>query len=66
MLNYTHECLNDMSSAALLTVPFRQTAVHRSRIKITTSYVSNVRRDWFPDCGIHYITGLWLIKLGKL
>lgn len=24
MLNYTHECFNDTSSAALLTVPFRQ------------------------------------------
>lgn len=63
MLNYTHECLNDMSGTALLTVPLSQTAVHRSWTKITTSYVSNVGQDWFPGYGVHYITELCLIKL---
>lgn len=63
MLNYTQKCLKDMSSTALLTVSFRQTAVQRSWIKITTSYVSNVHQDWFPGCGIHYITELYLMRL---
>lgn len=66
MLNYTHECLDDMSSMALFSVPFRQTAGHRSWIKITTFNVSNVGQDWFPGCWIalHYIAVF--DKAGKL
>lgn len=66
MLNYTHECLNDMSSIVLL--PFRQTGVHRSWIKITTLNTSNVNaQDCFLDAVLHYITELCVFdKAGQL
>lgn len=58
MPNYTHECLIDVSGAAPLIVPFRQTAMHRSWMEITTWYMSNVGQGWFPGWGVHYISEL--------